>query len=448
MTTIGRAIGVGSLAALVAAVAIPAAAGQGATRLVSQTSGGDPANGNSFDGGVSGSGRYVSFESEADNLPGDAGFSNVYVHDRQTGNTRLISKTSGGDPATDGNSDDPSISANGRFVAFESAADNLPGPNYPADDFMNNVYLHDRQTGNTRLISRTPGGDPADGDNNDPFIGGAGRFVGFESGADNMPGRNFPGDDFATNVYLFDRETGTTRLISKTSGGDPADGDAEDATVTPNGRFVGFESGADNLPGRNYPSDDSDNVYLHDRQTGRTMLISKTSSGQPAGPTNHDPFPSATGRYVSFESSANNLPGPDFPGEEFDNNVYVHDRQTGNTRVVSRTSQGDPADGSSQDASLSPNARYVAFESAADNLPGRNFPGQFATNVYLHDRQTGATRLVSQTSGGDPADASSGVASAQRILTPDGGVVAFNSLAANLPGDDAYEDVYVRLLGT
>src|SRR5688572_14148618 len=200
MTTIGRAVGVGALVALVALMAIPAAAGQGATRLVSQTSGGDPANGDSFDGGVSANGRYVSFESSADNLPGDAGFTNVYLHDRQTGNTRLISKTSGGDPATDGDSDDPSISTDGRFVAFESAADNLPGPNFPADEFDSNVYLHDRQTGNTRLISKTSGGDPADDDSEDPFIGGGGRFVAFESAADNLPGQNFPADEFATNV--------------------------------------------------------------------------------------------------------------------------------------------------------------------------------------------------------------------------------------------------------
>src|SRR5918996_85003 len=107
-------------AALVAVMVTAGVAGAGGprTRLGSKNAGGGPADGDSYNPSISGAGRFVAFDSSATNLPGDDAYSDVYVHDRRTGRTRLVSKTSGGDPAT-GDSYGPSISAKGRFVAFE-----------------------------------------------------------------------------------------------------------------------------------------------------------------------------------------------------------------------------------------------------------------------------------------------------------------------------------------
>ena len=150
--------------------------------------------------------------SEATNLPGDDGSTDIFIHDRKTGKTSLVSKTSGGDPAT-GYSSDPTISASGRYVAFESFGTNLPAPSA-----FTRIYVHDRKTGKTRLVSKTSSGEPVDGGSTEPDISGNGRFVAFESSGDNLP----PGSTFG-DVYVHDRKTGKTRLVSKTSAGAPLD---------------------------------------------------------------------------------------------------------------------------------------------------------------------------------------------------------------------------------
>ncbi len=399
--------------ALVAA--LPALGAAGKTKLVSKTSNGTPADGFSYTPSISASGRYVAFESQANNLPGDDTVNNVYIHDRKTGKTRLISKTSAGTPA-DGWSFTPSVSASGRYVAFESQANNLPG-----DDTVNNVYIHDRKTGKTRLISKTSAGTPADGWSFTPSVSASGRYVAFRSAANNLPGNNGVYD-----VFIHDRKTGKTRLVSKTSAGAPANENSSVPSISASGRYVAFESSATNLPG----DDGLYDVYIHDRKTGKTRLVSKTSAGAPADGNSYTPSISASGRYVAFESQANNLPGNDAVDD-----VYIHDRKSGKTRLISKTSAGDPADGDSYDPSLSASGRYVAFQSDATNLPGNDA----VDDVYIHDRKTGKTRLVSKTSAGTPADGHSYEAS----VSASGRYVAFSSGSDNLPGN-AVGNVYLH----
>ncbi len=397
-------------------VALPALGAAGKTKLISKTSAGDPADDDSYDPSISASGRYVAFESSATNLPGDDTVDEVYIHDRKTGKTRLVSKTSAGTPADD-HSYLPSISASGRYVAFESSATNLPG-----DDTADDVYIHDRKTGKTRLVSKTSAGAPADGNSFTPSVSATGRYVAFRSAANNLPGNNGVYD-----VYIHDRKTGNTRLVSKTSAGTPADGNSEAPSISASGRYVAFRSGATNLPG----DDTVDEVYIHDRKTGKTRLVSKTSAGTPADDHSYLPSISASGRYVAFDSDATNLPGNDAV-----NDVYIHDRKSGKTRLVSKTSAGTPADGNSEAPSISASGRYVAFRSGATNLPGDDTVDE----VYIHDRKTGKTRLVSKTSAGTPADSYSSDPS----VSASGRYVAFESFATNLPGNDAVNDVYIH----
>ena len=407
-------------AALTIQGALPASAGSPVkTRLVSMTSAGEPATGgSSLAPSISASGRFVAFESLATNLPADTPTSDVYLHDRSTGNTSLVSKTSAGDAADNGSST-PSISDSGRLIAFESEATNLPG-----DDSFSDVYVHNRTTGRTSLVSKTSAGDPATGgDSLFASISASGRFVAFQSEATNLPG-----DDAVPDVYVHDRRTGRTRLVSKTSAGDPADGESSNASISASGRFIAFDCDATNLPG-----DASFDIYVHDRRTGKTRLVSKTSAGDPADNSSSRPSISASGRFVAFSSFATNL-----PGEGFGARVYVHDRETGRTKLVSKTSAGDPtSDGNSFAPSISASGRLVAFVSFATNLPGDDS----ISDVYVHDRETGRTGLVSQTSAGDPA---AGGNSSGPSISDLGRFIAFDSAATNLPGDDSVRDIYVR----
>jgi Tol biopolymer transport system component len=392
-------------------VAVPALGAGPRTALVSKNSAGAAADENSSSASTSGSGRFVAFQSFADNLPGDPVVSDIFVHDRETGKTRLVSRTSAGQ-ASQGDSFFPSISRSGRYVAFFSNADNLPG-----DDASLDVYLHDRKTGKTRLVSRTSAGEPAVGDSTEPAVSASGRFVAFSSDATNLPGNDLFGD-----VYVHDRKTGKTRLVSRSSAGEPADGTSFGrAAISASGRYVAFFSDADNLPG----DDSVTGAYVHDRRTGRTRFIAKITIGQqPEGGASASM--SGSGRYVAFGSEDNGSA-----------NVYVHDRRTGKTRLVSRTSAGAPADGPSFGPSLSATGRYVAFSSEADNLPGDDSVG----NVYLRDLEIGRTRLISRTSAGVPADTGS---SRVPAIAGSGRYVAFTSDANNLPGPEGRPSVYIH----
>ena len=400
------------------AVALPAlGAGPPRTKLASQTSAGEPANNGSVNPALSASGRFVAFYSFATNLPGNDLYAAVYVHDRRTGKLRLASRTSAGTPA-DGDSANPAISGSGRYVSFESGAENLPA----GDDAHPHVYLFDRKRGKTRLVSKSSSGEPGDANSNASSVSASGRFVAFESSADNLPG-----DDAYSDVFVHDRKTGKTRLVSKTSSGTPADGASYYPKISASGRHVAFESNATNLPG----DDLYDDVYVHDRKTGKTRLVSKSSSGAPGEGASDDPSMSASGRYVGFESNATNL-----PGVEAVTDAYLHDRKTGKTSVVSKNSAGELAETGGYTTSVSRSGRYVAFYSLATNLPGDDT----YYDVYVRDRKRGKTRLASKTSAGAPADNDS----LSPSIAASGRFVAFYSHADNLPGNPGVSDIYIH----
>jgi Tol biopolymer transport system component len=418
-----------AVTALVAAALAVAASTR--TELISKTSSGVRASGgDSLNPSISPDGRLVAFESSATNLPGAGPDQQVYLRDRGTGETILISKTSSGDPATGGGSHNPSISVDGRFVAFDSYATNLPesiGPTY------SQVYIHDRQTGATELVSKTTGGAKAEGGfSDDASISGDGRFVLFESKARNLPGALKDGQD---QIYLRDLQQGTLRLVSKTTDGLPADADSEDSVISRDGRFLGFESQATNLPGG---LGDADQVYVRDRVTNETILVSQNTAGSPADANSEDVTVSADGRFVGFESAATNLPGAG-PWRQ----VYLRDRETAETLLVSETNDGAPASGGrSEDPSVSDDGLSVAFESKATNLGGP----RGRVRAFVRDRERSKTHLVSVANNGTPADRSSYIPRNASALTAKAHFVVFESRATNLPGSigPTYFQVYIR----
>jgi Tol biopolymer transport system component len=393
----------------------PATAGGASTQLVSQFGGVDAVHGSCSTFGsraISGDGRFVVFTVDDDALPGADATRDVYIRDLVKSTTRLVSKNSAGAPADADSSDAIAISASGRFVAFSSVAENLPGGEGTED-----VFLRDLETGTTVLISKTTAGDELDDDSNDPSVSPGGRFVAFRSSADVLPG-----DDSVSNVYVRDRKAKTTELVSKTSADVPANGDSDYPSVSGDGSRISFQSSANNLPG----TDDLNRVFVHNTGTGATRLVSKTSSGAfldaPSAATAGSM--SGNGRYVAFESDASNLPGGT---DTLD--VYLHDVKTGITRLMSKTSAGVPGDSDSgAPVSVSSDGRYVAFESDADNLGG--VPG--FVDVFLHDNQGGDTRLISRATSGAIGKEDSFYAA----VSANGRFVAFSSRSDNFSAVD------------
>jgi Tol biopolymer transport system component len=415
------------------------------TERVSVGPGGLQADEPSSPGSISADGRFVAFYSFATNLLGPGGdtngFSDVFVHDRQTGTTEIVSVGPGGLPA-DNHSFVSSISADGRFVAFESLATNLLGVG--GDTNMHqDVFVHDRQLGPTEIVSVGPGGLPADNDSFGPSISADGRFVAFYSLATNLLG---PGGDTNAHldVFVHDRQMGTTERVSVGPNGLQADLDSEAPSISADGRFVAFDSDATDLLGPGGKTNlFTNDVFVHDRQTGTTELVSVGPGGQQGDDSSSQPSISADGRFVAFISRATNLLGPGGPSSGlFD--VYVRDRQTGTTELVSVGPGGLQSDGDSEDASISADGRRVAFRSSATNLLGPGGDTNGFIDVFVTDRQTGTTERVSVGPMGVQGDMPSMAPS----MSADGRSVEFGSQATNMlgPGGDTngFEDVFVR----
>jgi Tol biopolymer transport system component len=386
-------------------------------------------------GSLSDDGRYVAFVSSASNIvPDDTnGHPDVFVHDRQTGDTIRVSVSSSGDQGN-GNSSFfeaslPRISADGRHVVFISQATNLvPGDNNGSLD----VFVHDLDTAETSRASFDSSGIEANGSSLSASTSGDGRYVAFTSSATNL----VPGDTNAvSDAFVHDRLTGDTARVSVAGNGDEANQESSLAAISANGRHVAFASEADNLvPGDGNGQAD---VFVRDRQTGATTRLSVSSNGTEANGVSGLPSVSANGRYVLFSSSATNLVPGDGNGAM---DAFYHDRQTGETTRVSVTSNGAEGDADSMGTDLSADGRHVVFDTAATNLVPDDTNASY--DVMVHDRQTGETTRVSVAEDGTEGDADSQFPA----ISGDGRYVSFGSDATNLvPGDgNGWTDVYIH----
>jgi murein DD-endopeptidase MepM/ murein hydrolase activator NlpD len=426
------------LAGVLAGAAPPPAAAQagGVTTRVSVSSDGTQGDSASWYSSISADGRYVAFASDATNLvPGDTNsVGDVFVHDRQTGQTSRVSVSSDGTQQSDDWRDFPSISADGRYIAFASDASNLT----PVDIwYAPDVFVHDRQLRQTARVSVASDGTGG-GPSTSPSISANGQHVAFGSWAGDLVPNDTNGE---RDIFVHDRQLGKTTRISISSDGiqgnnsSGEDSDSRRVSSSADGRYVAFSSSASNLvhgDTNGYPD-----IFVHDRQTGETARVSVASDGTQGNGWPGQPSISADGRYVAFSSSANNL----VPGDKNDRqDVFVHDRQTGQTMRVSVSSDGKEGNGASEEPAISADGRYVAFMSAARNLVPGDSNGTW--DVFVHDRQTGQTTRVSV--AGDGAQANR--YSSEPSISADGRYVAFCSEASNLvPGDtnDA-GDVFVH----
>ncbi len=379
---------------------------------------------------ISVDGRYVAFESRASNLvPGDTnGRTDVFVHDLVTGDTWRVSVASDG---TQGNgwSHEPSISANGRYVAFWSYASNL----VPDDTgFFYDIFVHDRETGETGRVSVASDSTQGNDSSFRPSISADGRQVAFESLATNLVPSDSNGVD---DLFVHDQVTGETVRVSVASDGTQGNGPSWHASISADGRYVAFDSAATNL----VPNDTNNwqDVFVHDRLTGVTTRVSVASDGTQGDHGGEEPSISADGRYVAFLSEATNLV-PDDTNDEFD--VFAHDLATGQTSRVSVSSDGKQGNGASDSPSISPTGRYVAFESLAGNLVAGDTNDEL--DVFVHDRVSGQTALFSVALGGAAANGPS----SRPSISADPSYLAFESEATNLVHADTngWSDVFVR----
>ena len=347
-----------------------------ATMRVSVSSAGVQADRDAYAVGLSANGRLVLINAQATDLvPGDTNERwDVFVHDRSNGKTERVSVSTGGaqgkatrDPW--GGSIAGGISANGRYVVFQSDAPNLVSrdTNRAAD-----IFLHDRASGVTKRVSVGTHGQ-ANGASGSATISASGRYVAFESAASNLVARD---TNRKVDVFVRDLATGKTSRMSVSSRGVQAGCkvwcESTQPSLSTDGRYVAFESSATNLV-RGDTNKLAD-VFVRDRRTGRTERVSVTSKGKQAGAdhTNNGsnaPSISGDGRYVAFHSADSNLV-PGDTNRTFD--IFVHDRKTGRTTRISVSSAGRQANGENVGApSFSADGRYVAFNSLATNLvPG------------------------------------------------------------------------------
>jgi Tol biopolymer transport system component len=381
---------------------------------------GTQANDHSFEPSLSADGRYIAFQSAATNLVSGDTNSNpdIFIHDRQTGKTIRASIASDGAEGNDG-SYYPSLSADGRYVAFDSFASNLV-----SDDTngMRDVFVYDRQTGQTSRVSVASDGTQGNGMSDQPSLSADGRYVAFSSIATNLIDND---TNQIWDIFIHDRQTKQTNRVSVASDGTEAINWSEAPFVSADGRYIAFQSYASNLVSGDTNS--NCDVFLHDRQNGQTSRVSVASNGTEGNHLSGHPSLSADGRYISFESYASNLVSGDTNGNW---DVFLHDQQTGQTIRVSVSSDESQANYHAYEPSLSADGNYVAFHSAATNLVSNDTNG--SRDVFVHEHQTGHTSLGSITSHGFQANNASQRAS----ISGDGRYVAFESMASNLVGGD------------
>jgi Tol biopolymer transport system component len=344
----------------------------GKTRRASIKSNGKEAPGmaDSDSCSISADGRLVAFRSDAPLVGGDTiGYQDIYVHDMKSGKTTRVSVRSNGDQVF-ADSQNPRISGNGRFVAWDTVGN---FSNADVNGYLD-VYRHDLKTGKTRQVSlRNDGSQPMDGDSSEPSISADGQRVAFQSDDGGMTSDTDYQFLIDTDIFVRDMKNGRTIRASLSSNGDeptypmqtpPSNVNSNHPVISANGNFVAFRSlGIYNASDDN-PSDVD--VFIRNLSAHKTSLVSVKSSGKQAiGASGYtDPHPieiSGNGRFVAFDSLAQlSSKDTDMVGD-----VYVRDRNEGKTQLVTVKSNGNQL--GKVDAALpalSQNGKWVAFASA------------------------------------------------------------------------------------
>ena len=425
------------------------------------------------------------------------------------GSTSLVSVSHDAEQSSNGESKFPSVSANGRFVSFMSAGDNLMARKPPPCFWRNTgnqtcieVYVRDMAAQKTELVSRNSRGVPGDGFSGASALSGDGRYVAFFSTSTNL----VQGDtNRSGDIFLHDRKTNKTERVSVSSTGkegtspwshspfcevyEPRVGTVDEdgyqefcannwsefqgvaLTISSDGRYVAFTSTLHGIV-KPEPPHCSDltahdgtaqfnhgrgillsevtyapcrQVYIHDRKTDETRLISVSSDGEAGYGDSAAPFISRNGRWVVFSSSASNLvDDEDGDGVDDDTNeyrdVFVHDLKTRETELVSLSTWGEQGNeqsgGISQRGhmSISDNGRWVTFVSHASNLTQDDGNANQADSLFVRDRRSGETILVTSASEDSTVAQADVMGGVHAVISADGRYITFTEQL----GDDIH----------
>lgn len=379
---------------------------------------------------LSADGRFVAFQSFATNLvPADLNHSaDIFVRDLEL---NTLTRVSLGQFGNEGNahSDAPSISANGRYVAFHSFSNNLvEGDTNNQDD----VFVRDRLLGKTVCISRSMHGSTGNGRSWNPVISADGRHVAFVSRADDLVegDSNWNGD-----IFVYDILAGEMTRVSVSSSGEQSNSFSEMPSISANGRMVAFCSFATNLV-----TDDTNgqkDVFVHDRVSGETSRVSVSSSGGETTGLNTQPCISADGNLIAFTAHSDELDSNDTNKVS---DIYLHDLRNLETVRVSLDSGGTQAKQACSNPALSADGQMIAFQTANSNWGGGDTNG--VQDIYLHHRGSAAVERISI----GPLGVEPDMACLRATISANGGMVAYHTRSDAMLDEDenGKQDVYLR----
>lgn len=392
-------------------------------------------NDKSYSTGISGDGRYVGFFSKASNLvEGDTNNkSDGFVFDHQTGALTRISISSDG---SQGNGDSGFNEESP--ISFSSdgnlIAFDSEASNLVQDDNngMVDVFVHDQQSKQTQIVSLASDGTQGNKGGTWPRISGNGQFVVFQSQSSNLVQND---SNNYGDIFVHDRNSGITELVSVSSDGAQGNRNSSDASISADGRYVIFTSSADNL----VPNDNnfSPDVFVHDRQLSTTKRISVATDGTEGDYESHSASISGDGRLIVFSSSASNLVMEDLEGSR---DVFIHDQATGQTDILSLNMDGKLGNGDSTVPVISSDGKFVAFYSTRADLieNDTNSTG----DIFLINLQTKQTQRVSIGKDGEEGNGES----LKPSISQNGRFIAFDSEASNLVCGDIFHirDTFVH----
>lgn len=430
------AVGAATLGAFLVCASPAIAQFSGRASLANLSSAGAQGDAASSSVALSADGKLVAFASEGENLvPLDTnGDTDVFLHDTVTRITKRVSVNWQGKEAQ-GDSACPSLSADGRYVAFSTRAWNMwqGGENVGTPRWE--VYLHDRQGPDTIRVSVPLDGGHATADSGCPVISADGSRVAFASDATDL----VPGDTNGfSDVFVYEVAGAALTRVSVSDGGLQAlDGPSDAPAISADGTVVAFTSAGTNLTAESpLLWSGRQQVYVRDLVEGTTEMVSRAFAAPAAVPEGESCCPriSDDGRVVLFHSIARNLVSA--ASGQGRQRLFVRDRTSGATEAVESLSLdpglcgflSDPLfcyDSATKAAALSADGRFVAFLSASFQLLPENLPFRY-DQIYLQDRQTRRLRRVSVDPTGYPTLAyPCGGSSGTLALSADGRVLAF-----------------------
>lgn len=343
-------------------------------------------------------GRYVAFMMYGKGIDGSTGnHRQIFWRDRKLGITKLVSKTAAGEEGN-GNSTAPSISADGRYIVFETAATNLTAAD--KNTYLRDVFLWDQQSGGLKLISKTTDGSSGNGESYEPVISGDGSTVAYTSNASDIiklePVFNTP------NVYVYDVNSGSTRYITKDFETGKA-GSGYAPSISKDGSKIAFCA----YSGRLVKNDNNNlwDIFLWQKGMPTLKRISLTSAGgeREQGDESSSrvvwPSISGDGEYIAFATTSGNLVNDDHNGMQ---DIFLYNTSSGSIKKVSKASNGADGDGHSpvgqgERIGISYDGSWITYNTSASNF------GVPKGNIVKQNTQTGEIIPVTSFTGGSAA---------------------------------------------